>query len=170
MKRSYLFAFLVSFLVVLLAIIFKSTLIGHERWGLFSIFWVNALASATLFFPAPGIATVIAGGALYHPLAVAFAAAIGATVGDLIGFFIGHAGKHMLLRKKQHIIYEIVKQKFHRYGAVAILLFAFLPNPFFDVIGIVAGAASYPLVRFTLLLFLGRLMRNILLAYGGSFF
>jgi len=64
-------------------------------------------------------------------------------------------------------LYRIVH---HKHGSLLIVLFAFVPNPFFDAIGIVAGLALYPLRRFLMLVFIGRLARDLIVAYVGSTF
>lgn len=164
-----LFILGVSLLVIVLAIVFRDRLSELQNLGLLGIMLINFIASATIFFPAPAIATVFAGGAVYPPLAVAASSSLGAALGDAVGFLIGHSGKN-LFYKKHHTLFIILKDTFHTFGGVLIFIIAFIPNPFFDVMGIFAGFFHYSLFRFFILVFIARLIRNFLLASLGSAF
>jgi membrane protein YqaA with SNARE-associated domain len=159
----------VSILVIILAIVFRDRLAGLESLGLLGILLINFFASATIFLPAPAIATVVAGGALYPPLSVAVASSLGAAMGDVVGFLLGHASKN-LFYKKHHTIFLIFRDTFHTFGGIIIFLVALIPNPFFDIVGVFAGFLHYPLMRFFIIIFVGRLIRNFLLASLGSAF
>jgi len=152
--------------IVFLAILFREKLGEFRSLGIFGIFLANLIASATFFVPAPGIATVVAGGAVYPPILVGIFASLGAALGDSIGYLVGVSGKR-LLYAKQGKRYAQVTTLFKRFGGVLIFVLALVPNPVFDGVGFVAGALSYPLPRFFLWLFLGRLTRNLFLAYVG---
>lgn len=162
--------FFTSLVVMFLAFIFRARLVEFRSLGLLGIFLINFVSAATLFLPAPAIATVLMGGFFYPPVLVALASSFGSAVGDTLGFLLGHSSGKVLLDKKQPSWMQIVIKQFHTYGDVIILLFAFIPNPFFDGIGIIAGMVGFPLYRYFLLLFVGRLTRDILLAYLGASF
>lgn len=169
MKKSSVFILIVSLLLVLLAFAFHERLSEFKSLGLFGIFLVNLFGSATIFLPAPAIASVFAGGIIYSPFMVAFVASIGSAVGEIVGFLIGHSGKEIFLNK-HHILYKAIKNSFLQFGSILIFVFAFVPNPFFDVIGILAGIFSFSPRRLIVLIFLGRFLRNILLALTGAAF
>jgi membrane protein YqaA with SNARE-associated domain len=161
--------FILSVIVILLAFYFQSSLSGFKRLGPVGIFLINFFASATLFVPAPAIATVVAGGAIYPPFLVAFVAATGSVCGDMIGYFLGLSGRKAFL-KDHHKKYTKIQLLFKKYGGVAVFFFALVPNPIFDAIGITAGVFGYSAGKFFLLVFLGRILRDIFLAQFGSAF
>ncbi len=170
MNRSYILTiltFILSIIIVVAAFIFQDKLENVRSLGLFGIFLINLLGSATIFFPAPAIFSVFAGGGVYSPIAVALVSALGATLGDMIGFMLGYSGTKLFAR--DHRWYVWLQGWFKKLGGIMIFLFALIPNPFFDAIGIIAGAFSFSPVRFFILLFLGRLLRDIFLAYLGDF-
>lgn len=167
MRHPFIFG--VSILVIALAIIFKDRLTDLENFGLLGILLINFFASATIFLPAPAIATVVAGGALYSPISVAIASSFGAALGDVVGFLLGHSSKN-LFYKNHHTMFKILKDTFNTFGGIIIFIVALVPNPFFDLVGVFAGFLHYPLLRFFILIFVGRLLRNFLLASLGSFF
>lgn len=166
-KRDYLVLFVVSIGLIGLSFIFRDQLERFSSFGLLGIFLINLISSITLFLPAPGIATVVAGGFLYNPLIVALVAAFGSSIGDFVAYILGRSGKEVLLKKKS-FWYNIFKETFHKYGAIFIILFAMIPNPVFDAIGLVAGLFSYSPRRFFLYVFVGRFLRNLLLAGVGN--
>lgn len=166
-KRNYIFLLVVSLAFIILSFIFRDQLSQLRSFGLIGIFVVNVIGSATLFIPAPAIATVVAGGILYHPLIVAVVAALGSGVGDLIGYALGKSGKEVLF-KRTSFWYTLFREVFHKFGAAFIITFSFIPNPFFDAVGIFAGVFSYSPIKFFVYVLIGRFFRNLFLAYLGS--
>ena len=140
--------FILSLLLIFLAIHFRTQLRHFRSLGLLGIFLANFLGSATLFLPAPAIATVIAGGALYPLMLVGLLASTGATLGDSLGFLLGFSGTKIV--SPHHKWYIVIKNGFKNYGALIIFIFAFVPNLVFDAIGIMAGTRGYPVPKFLL--------------------
>lgn len=167
MQVKHFLIFLASTLFIALAFHFQNQLVHFRSLGLLGIFLINFFGNATVFLPAPAIATVVAGGALYPPFSVAVVSSLGASLGDMIGFFLGHSSRALFI-KNHHKWYVISKDLFHKAGDIMIFLFAFIPNPFFDAIGIIAGIFHYSPIRFFLILLIGRFARGLILAYLGS--
>lgn len=172
-KRLLEFKFPIIFLlsagVIFLSFYFRAELAELGRWGLLGIFLINVLGSATLFIPAPAIATVVAGGIVFNPLLVAIVAALGSAIGDMIGFALGRSGKEFLF-KKGSFKYNFTKDIFHKFGPGLIIFFALIPNPVFDAIGVFAGLFTYSPKKFFIYTLIGRFLRNLLLAFIGSSF
>jgi membrane protein YqaA with SNARE-associated domain len=140
------------------------------RWGLVGLFLVNVIGGLFLF-PSPIIlASVVAAGNHYPPVLVALLAAVGSSTGDILGYFLGYTGRKAFADKKdkKKLRYTILEDLFLKFGGLFIFLFAAIPNPFFDAIGVVAGAFFYPPKKFFIYVFAGRMVRNILLAYIGK--
>lgn len=168
MKKQSFFLFLFSLIIIVLAFYYRQQLEQFKSFGLFGIFLINLLGSATIFLPAPAIATVFAGGFLYPPFLVALFAALGSSIGEMTGYMLGHSGKRIFFGEKNHFLYQILNRLFKKYGGLVIVVVSFIPNPFFDAVGIIAGAFSYSPYRFFVYLLVGRLIRDLLLAYIGS--
>lgn len=167
MKRSYFLAFLISILFILIAYYFQHELIQLKALGLIGIFLINFLGNATVLLPAPAIASVVAGGIVYPPFAVAFFSALGGSFGEMVGFLLGKSGKEIFI-KNHHKWYIFLKDIFKKYGNFVIFIFALIPNPIFDIVGILAGAFAVSPYRFFIILLGGRIIRDIILAYAGS--
>lgn len=167
MNKSYILTFLLSVMFIIIAFIFQEHLSHFNSLGLVGIFLINIIGSATLFVPAPAIASVVAGGVVYSPVGVAFLATLGACIGDMVSYFVGYSGKKVFV-KKHTAIYTTSEKVFKRFGGLGVFVFAFIPNPVFDGIGIIAGVFMYSPYKFFAWMFAGRLLRNILLAFAGS--
>lgn len=134
-------------------------------YGYPGIFVISFLANATVLLPAPGIAIVFAMGGIFNPLLVGLAAGAGGTLGEMSGYLAGFSGQAVIERAD---IYEQMVSWMKRNGNLTVLLLAALPNPFFDLTGIAAGALKMPVFRFLFWCFLGVTFKMTLFALLGS--
>lgn len=170
-KYFVIAVFIVSVLISLGGFYFKDFFAQSKGLGLLGIFIINFFSSATFFVSGPAFLTVIAGGSLYSPLLVAFIASLGASAGDLVSFFMGYSGRELALRKLENKLwFKVVDDLFKAYGVWVVFIFAIIPNPLFDAIGIFAGIFGIKPIRFFLVMLLGRFLRFILLAFIGAKF
>ncbi|MBI2613431.1 MAG: VTT domain-containing protein [Candidatus Levybacteria bacterium] len=170
--RSKFFAVIIFASSILLSLgfyVFRDFFKDASSLGIIGIFIINLVSSAGFFVSGPAFLTIISGGNLYSPILVAIVAAIGASLGDMIGFLLGHSGRRLAKKKlDKHKAIRILEKHFHRHGALITFIFAIVPNPFFDAIGIVAGVLNYPPVKFFVIMFVGRFIRYWALAQFGS--
>jgi membrane protein YqaA with SNARE-associated domain len=139
-----------------------------NSYGYFGIFLVNLIGSASIIFPLPSSLFVFTSGAVLNPFLVGLSAALGCALGELTGFAIGTGGRKVMERKWEKQIKD-TERMFQKYGGFwIILVFAATPLPD-DVVGIVAGTLKYPLKKFVVASFIGKLILNLLLAYGGFY-
>ncbi|MEA4908650.1 MAG: VTT domain-containing protein [Chloroflexi bacterium] len=136
-----------------------------EFFGYPGIFLLSILANATVILPLPGVLITSAMGAVFDPFWVAVAAGSGAALGELSGYLAGFSGQGVVQRVKWHAQLE---DWMRRYGDITILVLSFVPNPAFDVAGITAGALKLPLYRFLFWCWLGKVIKMLVFAYGGS--
>jgi membrane protein YqaA with SNARE-associated domain len=141
----------------------------QTRWlanlGYVGIFALSILANATIILPAPGVAFVFGMGAVYNPLLVALAAGAGAAIGELSGYLAGYSG-NIVIQHRARVQPLIPWMK--KYGPWTILVLGFIPNPIFDLAGIVAGMLKMPLWKFLLFCMIGKILKMLLFAYAGS--
>lgn len=135
-------------------------------YGYPGIFLITLLANATIFIPAPGIAVVFAMGSIFNPVGVALAAGTGGALGELTGYLAGFGGQAVVERTN---IYDHIHPWVEKYGGWAILVFAAIPNPFFDLAGIAAGVSKMPLWRFLLFCWIGQIIKMVFFAYTGAY-
>lgn len=134
-------------------------------YGYPGIFLVSFLAYATVLLPAPGIAVVFAMGAVFHPIGVALAAGTGAALGETTGYLIGFSGQGVVERAD---IYEKLTIWMQRNGPLTVFLLAAIPNPFFDMAGVVAGALKMPYLKFIFWCWCGQVIKMLAFAYAGA--
>lgn len=136
-----------------------------EGYGYPGVFLFNLLSSATLILPVPGVAVTAIMGGVFEPFWVAVAAGSGAALGELSGYLTGFSGQAVIERTP---VYERIEGWMRKYGEWAILGLAFVPNPLFDMAGIIAGAAKMPVVQFLLWCWLGKVLKMLMFAYFGA--
>ncbi len=134
-------------------------------YGYPGIFLIAFMTNATVLLPAPGIAVVFAMGAIFKPIYIALAAGVGGALGELSGYLAGFSGQAVV----EHTdIYNKFKAWIEKYGFMAILILAALPNPFFDVAGVAAGILKMPVSKFLLAVWIGVTIKMFIFAFVGS--
>jgi membrane protein YqaA with SNARE-associated domain len=134
-------------------------------YGYPAVFLVSLISNAAFLLPAPGIAMVLAAGGVLDPIAVGVVAGLGAALGELTGYLVGQSGQPVFEDKP---IYWRIESLMKKSGALVIFILAAVPNPIFDIGGLMAGALRMPVWRFLLGAWLGKSLRFVLLAALGS--
>ena len=161
----------VSGMMFYLLWLFRDDLKNLSRYGYLGIFIINFVSSATVLLPAPGTASVFLGGAVWNPLLVGISAGFGAAIGELFGYFVGYGGSGLLVENlDKNSLIKKIKKYFQKSGFLTIFIFAALPIPLFDLVGIFAGAVNYPVWKFFLAVLTARILRDILFAFTGAKF
>ena len=135
------------------------------NWGYLGVAAVEFGNSAMLAIPTPSYAYTFAMGSILNPFAIGVIGGVFAMLGELIGYYLGHRGSAILPNSPR---VERFKSWTSRWGAVVLFGFALLPVPF-DIAGIWAGAAHYPLVRFIPVVALGKAIKVTMIALAGYF-
>ena len=155
-------AFLAVVVVVTLAVTFRDKVdlgdVGYVGLAL-TVF----IASGGLVLPVPSLATACAAGILLEPPYVALVAGSAGTLGELTGYFLGFSGRGVL---DQSRLYQRMSGWMRRRGSVVLFLMALIPNPFFDFVGIAAGALRYPIWRYLAIVWTGKFLKFLALTYA----
>ncbi len=160
--------------VALLAVVAISVYIFSIRdradqfvaYGYPGVFLVSILANATVLLPAPGVAIVFAMGGVFNPFIVGIVAGAGAAIGEMSGYIAGFGSQVVVERMK---LYNRIKDWTQRYGVWTILILAAIPNPFFDLAGMAAGALKMPIRKFVLVCLIGKIIKMWIFAYAGAY-
>lgn len=148
---------------------FRDQVKALEQYGYVGIFLLSIAANATIIVPLPGVALATAMGAFFNPIGVGVAAGLGATLGELSGFLAGVSGRGVVERAAYYDRLVTWMKGHQRQAYALIMLLAFIPNPFFDVAGMAAGALKLPLWRFLLACSVGKILKMLMFAYGGFY-
>jgi membrane protein DedA with SNARE-associated domain len=144
-----------------------------RSWGYAGIFFLAMAGSATIVLPTPSNLAVFGSGVILHPvlgipapLLVGLIAGLGDAIGEFSGYGLGIAGADLIRRRR---LYRVFEGWMQTRGMLAIFLLCTFPNPFFDLAGAAAGAVRMPARRFFVATLGGKIVKDLFLAYGGSF-
>jgi len=164
---------LMAILVVALGLSFllyhffsKEELERFAEYGYLGVFLVTLVSSLSIVLPIPGTAVVIIAAGIWNTPLVALVASIGGTLGEVSAYMVGYGGR-AFIAPEQSERYQAAERWMKRRGGFAIFLFALVPFLIFDFMGIAAGVFRYPLKRFFLFTWLGRLPRSFIEVYIG---
>jgi membrane protein YqaA with SNARE-associated domain len=136
-----------------------------EKYSYPGIFLLSFLAYATVFLPAPGVAVVFTMGAVFNPLIVALVAGAGAALGELTGYLVGYSSQPVIERAN---VYQRMVTWLTKYGSIAVLILSAIPNPFFDLTGLAAGALKMPVLKFLIWTWAGETLKMLAFSFAGS--
>jgi len=142
--------------------------IAQSPFALPALFVVSVVSSATLFLPVPGLAITTLVGSIISPLAVGIVAGVGQTLGELSGYMAGYSGQGLVNRTQFYERIEGWMRRKEKMSELVIFALALIPNPFFDAAGMAAGALRFPAWKYLVAAGLGKIIKNILFAYGGA--
>ena len=149
-----------AFVLVLLLIIGLNYILHANETTLLN------LLNATVLLPSSSTAVVMSMATVYNPVIIAIVGALGTTLGEFTGYFAGYYGSSFI--EKNPIINKILAV-YNRFPKVAIVLFAALPLPLFDVLGIMAGSVKMNKRTFFILCLIGKGLKMLLYAYIGVY-
>ncbi len=135
------------------------------NYGYLGVFVITLVATGALVLPVPYLAVILIAGSFLNPGLVALTAGAGAALGEMTGYLVGCTGSALIPRNRW---YRLVERGVTRFAWPVIFVAAVVPNPFFDAVGIVAGATRLPVWQFLLACFLGKTIRFWLLAIAGD--
>jgi membrane protein YqaA with SNARE-associated domain len=153
---------------ITIIIILRRDQIEHLAvYGYPANFLVSLLSSATVIVPTPSFALVLVTGSVLNPVGVGIAAGLGAALGEMTGYLAGFSGQRIF---HEWPLYQRVQRLMEKSDTLIIFIMAFVPNPVFDVGGIIAGIMRMPAWRFLLACCVGKSLRFVLLALSVDFF
>lgn len=141
-----------------------------EQWidsplGLLVIFFLSLVSNATLILPVPGLALTALAATAGNPLLIGIVAGVGQALGETTGYLAGYSGQELIDNSPR---YARMASWMQRYGALTIFVLAIIPNPFFDVAGIVAGALRMRFLVYLSVTIAGKVIKNVALAYAAA--
>ena len=98
-----------------------------------------------------------------NPIVLGLLSGAGEAVGELSGYAIGFGGKSVVERSE---LYQTVRRLIVRRGMVVLFVVSIIPNPIFDLIGIVAGGVNFPVRKFLMAVWAGKTIKGMAVAYA----
>ena len=151
-------------LFILTVFLLRNHLPDIRTVGYVGVLVLSFVGSASILVPVPGIAAVCAGPSIVglSPVIVALMASVGEAFGELSGYLIGFSGRGFADKSR---FYPRIERWMERRGALVLFLASSFPNPFFDFVGIAGGTLRYPIWRFLIAVWAGKLVKSLLIAY-----
>lgn len=156
---------LVAVLFTVLVVLLREHLPSARTAGYPGVFVLNLIGSGGLVAPAPALASVCFGASVLGllPALVGLLAATGETLGEITGYLAGVSGQGLVERLP---LYRRLEPWVRRRGGIALFVLAVIPNPIFDVAGVAAGGLRYPLHQFLGVIFAGKCIKDMAVAYA----
>ena len=154
-----------------------------EGLGYVGVFVANLASTITVFIPVPGLTAlgqilILDQGKTLNPVVVGIAGGSGMALGEITAYIAGVYGGQMAAghtlpgprwtaRLVERAI-SIIDRLMGRFGMLTLFVLAAIPNPVFEIAGITAGAVRMPFGRFMGAVFVGKVLRGIVLAFLGA--
>lgn len=160
-RKIFGFVFILSVIVVSgLVFAYRNKISYIPELGYFGVFIMCFICNATVFAPAPSLLVVATAATVLNPVIVTLVGALGTTLGEFVGYLSGLAGRTVIDAKDGKMILWVQK-----YGIFTIFLFALIPLPLFDVIGIISGYLKIKWYKFIPACFAGKFIKMFLYAF-----
>lgn len=165
-KRHWVTITTVAVVVTLSLVIYSTGGISDDisAYGYLGVFLVSLLAATVLFVPIPSIPVVFLMGAILNPFLVGLTSGIGESIGEITGYTAGFSGRESLDNKQR---YTRIKGWMKRRGTLVLFLFSAIPNLFFKLVAVAAGAIRYPFWKYLIVVFAGKTIKGTVIALIG---
>jgi len=158
----------ITIVLCILIIQHRSYLDQVAHWGYIGCFIINIVASGTVVLPGFGMLLTFTLGGVLNPAIVGAVAGIGEAMGAVGAYFTGYSGRG-LFRNSSNTLYIRFSDILHRHGSKAVFLMASIINPIYYPFAVFMGMLHFRFIRFFLLTWAGRTIKDMALAYLGYF-
>ncbi len=158
-----IFAGAVTVIAAVAGVYFRDKILALGRYGLVGVFLINLINNATVIVPAPfGLLAACLFANSASTFMVGLAAGLGSGLGEYTAYLAGAGGNAVIPHGR---IYVLMQYYMRRAGPIVILLLSAIPNPFFDIGGLIAGALKMPAGIFLTMAVIGKVLRFWLVTY-----
>jgi uncharacterized membrane protein YdjX (TVP38/TMEM64 family) len=159
-------ALIIVALIMVAILLLRGRLAEYERYGYLGVFVTSLIGSSTVVLPVPALAIVYVVGSIWNPILVGLVAGLGDAMGEATGYLAGYAGQGLIENQSLYMRFE---KWMLRNGFLTILILSVIPNPFFDLAGIAAGASGFPARWFFLAAWIGKTIKDTAFALAGYY-
>ncbi|MBN1260442.1 MAG: VTT domain-containing protein [Anaerolineae bacterium] len=152
--------------ITVLIVVNRDRVAEFEELGYPGIFLVALMGSATVVFPVPHLAFTFAMGSVFSPWLVGLTAGTGDVLGELTGYMAGFALEDVAGKMK---LYHRFEKWMKNHGDLTLFILALIPNPLFDMASIAGGLSGFPVWRFMLATWAGKVLKATAFAWAGFY-
>ena len=153
-------------LITALIVAFADKIEHLTALGYMGAFLVMLIGNATVVFPVPGLIFIFALGSALNPWLVALCAGPGAAIGEMSGYLAGFGGVAPVESTALARRFEVWMRN---NGMLTVFLLSAIPNPVFDLAGIMAGASKMLPWKFLLAAWAGKTLQSAFIALAGYY-
>lgn len=166
-----IFKIILGILILLICtlpyIIFKESIQELAVLGYVGLIIACLISNMSVLIPSSSTLMVMVAAVSLNPILCIFFGAFGASIGEYSSYVCGRINATNDRKKESDNIVRMVKLKrarewFELHDFIAVFMFAFLPLPIFDLIGIIAGNSRMNPVVYSVATFLGKSVKYIL--------
>ena len=161
-------AFTVTIGLCCAVVIFWDDIQRAQQYGYVGVFIISIFAGGTVIIPVPGLLVVFTLGSILHPAIVGAVSGLGEAIGSMTIYLTGYGGHGTIKARTPGIASKFENWLNHR-GGVSIFLMSSIINPLFYPFTIIAGMLRFGFLRFFLLCWGGKTVKNCAVAYVGYF-
>lgn len=143
-------------------VIFRDNLQKLPITGYIGLLISCVVANSTVFFPASSILYVLAAGTVLNQWLCCLIGGVGSAIGEQVGYFCGCVGSRMV---ENTVVYHKVSRWLDAHGFLTVFIFAALPVPVFDAVGVAAGSCRMKWHIFTIASVLGKIVKMFLTVF-----
>lgn len=157
---------LIGIIVLSIWVMFNKEIIqAMGNYSYLALFVCCFLANASVFLPAPGLMVILSAACIMNPVLVSLIGALGMTAGESVGYLGGLTGRHLINKKtKSKKMLEII----NKYGVFAVFIFALVPFPVFDIVGVASGYLKYNFIKFIPPCYIGKFLKSLAVAMSAE--
>lgn len=147
----------ISFVIsaILIAFFYRGFIEKYAVTGYFGVFVSCIVSTATILLPAPSLFVVIQYAQFLNPVLVLIIGGLGTSLGELLGYVLGRSSNNLLQMDTEKRLFKWFKKK----PELMVFLFALIPAPVFDIVGIMAGMIKMYPIRFWIPCFVGKTLK-----------
>ena len=168
-----IFGIVATILMAVAVVVWNEELRELHHFGYAGAFAISVLGGATIIIPVPALAVVFTlGGVMEYAWLVGIASALGELVGALTIYMTGHGAGRAISNSKHGKIqaaYEKLLGLMERRGPIVLFIVASVVNPFFYPAALAAGALRFGILKYTVIVLAGKIIKCMTVVYAGYF-
>lgn len=160
---------LLAVLLALPYLLFRDAIQQMQTMGYLGLLISCALANAAIFLPTSSTIIVLAAATTLNPWLCVLFGGIGVALGEQVSYLCGRIGRQGFERDGTLSQSPVVRW-LRRNAFLTVFLFALIPLPVFDLVGIAAGAIKLSWPQYACAAALGKITRMFLVVFLLVFF
>ncbi len=169
-QLKYILLLVAALLVMVLVTVLVQKPSDPEEYlktsGYIGVFLMALIGSTSPVWPVPGSwAVFVAAGLGLNPLFLGLIGGVAEGIGELSGYTAGFGGQVALQRFKK---YKQIEGWMRRHGGPTIFVVSAIPNFFIKAATMAAGGLRYPIWKFLIFCWAGKIIKDLAFAFAGA--